>query len=119
VIYAIGGVAGATYRFTSQGASALVDPLTLVGFTTVPLVFGLTVAAALSRRWRWVVPVGILLAAVAGLASIWAMPLQTDLDAPSMIALSLTHLVVAAAAVGGLLLLLRRLPGRRTAASIT
>lgn len=51
----------------------------------------------------WVGTVGVVMAMVLGLGSIWAMPLQTDLDGLSLVVLSLTHVMVTAAAVLALL----------------
>lgn len=104
-LYALGSAAGAGYAFTSQGEPAAVGPLTLAAFTAVPLAIGLATAALLMPRWSSVGRVGIVLAPVLGLGSIWAMPLQTDLDAPSRVTLSLTHVMVTAAAVLALLAL--------------
>ncbi len=105
LIFAIGASVGATYEFTSEGQPARVDTITLVGFTALPLAVGMTIAAILSRLWRWVVPVALFVTLVLGLGSIVAMPLQTDLDAASKTALSLCHVALTLAGVAGLLAL--------------
>ena len=59
VVYAAGRAAGADFTFTSAGTVTQVDALTVVGFTVVPLLLGLTVVArpagggGWSRPWRW------------------------------------------------------------------
>ena len=47
LVHAGGSAAGATYEFTSDAGPARVDILTLMGFTTLPLLIGLAVAALL------------------------------------------------------------------------
>ena len=79
--------------------------LTLAGFTAIPLAVGMTVAAILSRLWKWVVPVALVVTLVLGLGSIVAMPFQTDLDAASKAALSLCHVAMTLTGVAGLLAL--------------
>lgn len=112
-LYGIGSLAGATYNFTSASEPAHVDPFTLVGFTAIPLLLGLTTAAVLSRWWRWAIPAGLVVAPAAAILSIPAMPFAVDLDLMSTLALSSAHLCVGAAAVIGLLAL-RSLPRQPT-----
>ena len=102
---------GATYRFTSQGQPATVDALTLIGFTAVPIGVGMAVAALLPAGWRWVTAAAVTVTIVVEIGSIFAMPLQTDLDAASRIALSLCHVAVTAVTCAGLLAL-RAVRGR-------
>ena len=45
---------------------AQVDALTVAGFSAVPLLVGLTLAAVLSRRWPWVRTAAMVVAPVAG-----------------------------------------------------
>ncbi|MEV0728304.1 DUF6069 family protein [Polymorphospora sp. NPDC050346] len=103
IIYAIGRGAGATYVFTAGGQSTHVEPLTLVGFTAVPLAVGLTAAVLLSRWWHWVIPVALVVAPVLALLSIPAMTLPSDLDTTGKIALALCHVTLAPISVAGLL----------------
>lgn len=107
IAYAAGAAAGGTYEFTSQGSPARVDPGTLVGFTAVPVAIGMAAAALLSRWWRWVLPAALVVAPLVALASIAAMPLQVDLDAPSRIALVAAHAALAPVTAVGLLALRR------------
>ena len=51
LIRTIGQLAGGTFTFTSPTGQAVVDHLTVVGFTIVPLAIGLTLVAVLGRWW--------------------------------------------------------------------
>ncbi|MGC5223040.1 hypothetical protein ACPW96_10630 [Micromonospora sp. DT81.3] len=63
----------------------------------------MTIAALLPVAWRWVTPTALVLTVIAGLGSIVAMPLQTDLDAASALALSLCHVAVTVVTCAGLM----------------
>jgi hypothetical protein len=93
-IYGIGRLAGGTYRFTTSGAPLEVDPVTLVGFSALPLAAGLTLAALLSLRWAWVIPVAMVVAPVLELGSILGMTVPADFDLPSRIALMSCHVAL-------------------------
>ena len=102
LVYAVGGALGATYEFTSNGGPTRVDALTLTGFTAVPLLVGMAVAALLSRWWRWVIPVALVAAPVLAIGSVPFMPLAVDFDTASAVALATAHVVVGAVAAVGL-----------------
>jgi hypothetical protein len=108
VIYGFGRLAGGDFRFTSAGASLEVDPLTLVGFTAVPLALGMTAAALLSLRWRRVNTVALIVGPVLALGSILGMTVPTDFDLASKTALTLCHVALVPVMVAGLLPLRRR-----------
>jgi hypothetical protein len=91
ILYGIGRLAGGSYRFTTSGAPLEVDPLTLAGFSALPLAAGLTVAALLSLRWAWVIPVAMVVAPILELGSIIGMTVPADFDLPSRIALMSCH----------------------------
>jgi len=108
VVYAAGRAAGGRFTFTAPAGPAEVDAATVAGFTAVPLLVGLALAALLARRWAWVVPVALVVAPALALVTIVVMTLPADLDAVSTVTLALCHVVLAPVAV----LALRRLPRR-------
>ena len=108
-VHAAGRAAGGRFTFTAPAGPAVVDAATVAGFTAVPLLVGLTLAAVLARRWAWVVPVALVLAPALALVTVVVMTLPADLDAVSTVTLALCHVVLAPVAV----LALRRLPRRR------
>jgi hypothetical protein len=116
-IHALGRVAGATYRFTAATGPAEVDSLTVLGFTLVPLGIALTLVAVLGRFWGWVFPVALVAGPVLEAGSIFGMPVPTDLDLPSKIALSLCHLVLVPVTLVAVLALRRRYASRSTIGS--
>lgn len=94
LIFAVGRVAGGTFRFTSAGRAAEVDAVTVAGFSALPLAAGLVLVALLGRRWRWVTPVALTVGpALAGL-TILVMTIPADLDLASTVALALCHLTL-------------------------
>jgi hypothetical protein len=116
-IYGIGRLAGGTYRFTTSGAPLEVDPVTLAGFSTLPLAAGLTLAALLSARWTWVIPVAMVVAPVLELGSILGMTVPADFDLPSRIALMSCHAALVPISLVALLAIGRRARVTRRAPS--
>jgi hypothetical protein len=112
LIFAVGRLAGGTYRFTAGGAPAEVDALTVAGFTVVPLAIGLTLAAVLSRRWPKVLLVALVVAPLLALVSVPLLTLPADFDGTSTVALALCHVALAVIAVLALLRLRRLDPHR-------
>lgn len=106
IIYSIGRLAGGDFRFTNAGASLEVDPLTLVGFTIVPLTIGMT-AAALLVRWPWTTTAALVIGPVLALGSIAGMTLPTDFDVTSKVTLALCHAALVPVMIVGLLALRR------------
>lgn len=91
-VYATGRAAGATFDFTAATGPATVDAATVAGFTAVPLLVGLTLAALLGRRWAWVVPAALVIAPVLAVATIFLMTVPADLDTASTVTLACCHL---------------------------
>lgn len=122
VVYSIGRLAGGSYRFTAPTSASAdggagpvvneVDALTVGGFTVVPLLAGLALAAALSRRWPWVLSLALLVAPALALVTIAVMTVPTDLDTVTTVALAACHVVLAVVSVLALLQLRRLHPHR-------
>ncbi|MCA9833836.1 MAG: hypothetical protein KC435_07830 [Thermomicrobiales bacterium] len=110
IIYTIGSIAGGTYDFTNGGKDYHVDPWTLSGFTGIPLLIGLTVAALLSRKWSWVIIVALVIGPLAAVGTIFTMTVPSDLDTTSKIALGAAHVSLGLFAIGGVLALRSRIP---------
>lgn len=108
VIYALGRAAGGTFRFTGSGRAAEVDAVTVAGFTAIPLIAGLVLAATLARRWPGVITLGLVVAPALALGTILLMTLPVDLDTASTIALALCHVTLVPVTVAALLALRRR-----------
>ncbi|SDJ41154.1 DUF6069 family protein [Nonomuraea jiangxiensis] len=104
-IYAVGRALGGDFRFTAQGRPAEVDATTLGGFTVVPLLVGMTLAALLSRIWRPVILVAMVVAPALALVTIPIMTIPADLDEASTITLALCHVALVPVTLAGLLAL--------------
>ena len=113
LIYAVGRLAGGSYRFTAAGTPAEVDALTVGGFTVVPLLAGLTLAALLSLRWPRLVLVALVVAPLLALVTVPLLTLPANFDGASTLALALCHVALAVISVLALLRL-RRLDPHRT-----
>jgi hypothetical protein len=94
VIHAVGRAAGATFDLTTSTGPATVTAVTVAGFTAVPLLVGLTLAALLRRRWSWVVPAALVIAPVLAVATIFVMTIPADLDTASTVTLACCHLAL-------------------------
>jgi hypothetical protein len=110
-IHALGGLAGATYRFAAATGPAEIDALTVFGFTLVPLGVALTLVAVLGRFWKWVFPVALVVGPVLELGSIFGMTLPADLDDVSTLFLALCHVALVPVTVVAVLALRRRSRG--------
>lgn len=108
LVYAVGRAAGGRFVFLSGGQDMRVDALTVGGFTVVPLLLGLTVAAVTARRWPWTIVVGSVVAPLLALVTIPVMTIPAGFDTASTIALSLCHVSLAPISVAGLMGLRRR-----------
>lgn len=115
LVYAVGRLAGGGFGFTTPAGPAEVDALTVGGFTVVPLLLGLTLAALLSLRWPRVLLVALVVAPLLALVTVPLMTLPTDLDGPSTVALATCHVVLAVLSVLALLRLRRLDPHRPVA----
>jgi hypothetical protein len=110
-IHALGGLAGATYRFAAATGPAEIDALTVFGFTLVPLGVALTLVAVLGRFWKWVFPVALVVGPVLELGSVLGMTLPADLDDVSTLFLALCHVALVPVTVVAVLALRRRSRG--------
>ncbi|MBG6224109.1 uncharacterized membrane protein YhaH (DUF805 family) [Arthrobacter sp. CAN_A2] len=104
-IFFLGGLAGASYAFTSPAGPATVAAVVVVAFTIIPLALGLTVVAVTRRWWPGVVTVALIVAPILEIGTIFALTLPADFDGPSTIALALCHVALVPVTV----LALRRL----------
>ena len=111
VLYALGRAAGGSFRFTSGGAPAEVDAVTVAGFSAVPLLLGLTAVALLAPRFGWVRTAALVAGPVLAVGTVLLMTLPADLDAISTVTLALCHLSL----VPILVLAVRALTGERRA----
>lgn len=103
-IYAVGGLAGASFRF--PGADGAVIPWFVVAaFSAVPLAIALTLVALLAPRWPWVGTAAVVAAPVLALVSIPLMPVPVGFDTATTVALSAMHVVVGAAGAIGVVAL--------------
>ena len=91
VIRTIGALAGGSFAFTAATGPAVVDHLTVVGFTIIPLAIGLTAVAVLGRWWGWVFTVAMVVAPVLELGSILGMTVPADFDLTSKLTLAACH----------------------------
>jgi len=93
-VYAFGRALGGTFTFTSPTGGAHVDPLTLIGFTAVPLTLGLAVLALVGRWWKGAFLLALVVAPVLELGSILIMTVPTDLDPISKLTLATCHVAL-------------------------
>ena len=107
-ITSIGRAAGGTFVFTSPTGPAFVDPITVAGFTVLPLGVALTAVALLSLKWRWVIPAAMVAGPVLELGSIVGMTLPADFDVASKVSLALCHVALVPVTLVALELLRRR-----------
>lgn len=104
-VHAAGRALGGDFRFTAAGGPAEVDATTLAGFTAVPLFIGMTLVALLSRVWRGVIPVAMVVAPALALLTIPVMTIPADLDDTSTVTLALCHIALVPVTLTGLLAL--------------
>ena len=101
-VYGVGRLLGGSYRFTSPMGPSEVSAPVVAGFTAVPLVVGLVLAALLAR-WRWVIVVALVVAPVLALGTIVLATLPADFDTVSTAALALCHVTLVPISVVALL----------------
>jgi hypothetical protein len=94
ILYGIGRAAGGTFRFTASGGPAVVDGITVVAFSVVPLLVGLVAVALLARFGGWVIRTALVVGPLLAIATIALMTLPADLDTTSTVTLALCHLVL-------------------------
>lgn len=90
---------------SSKAETYHIDPLSLSGFTGIPLLAGLTLTALMARRWRGVIPVALVVGPLAAIGTIFSMTVPADLDTVSTTALAATHVAVGVFAIVGTLTL--------------
>jgi len=98
-LYGLGRMLGRSFAFTGPAGPAEVDAAPVAGFTLMPLLVGLLLAALLSVRWPRVLSVAMVVAPVLALGTVPVMTLPVDLDGVSTAALALCHLVLAPVSV--------------------
>lgn len=113
ILYGVGRAAGGTFRFTSSSGPAVVDGVTVVAFSVVPLLVGLVAVALLARFGGWVIRTALVVGPFLAVATIALMTLPADLDATSTVTLALCHLVL----VPVIIVAVRALGRRATTAS--
>jgi Family of unknown function (DUF6069) len=94
LVYTIGTILGGSFEFVSAAGPATVDALTVAGFTAIPLAAGLSLVAALGRRWRWVFPAALVIAPLLEIGSILIMTIPAGFDLISALTLAVCHLVL-------------------------
>ncbi|MFI7540021.1 DUF6069 family protein [Actinoplanes sp. NPDC049599] len=111
ILYAVGRAAGGTFRFTSSGAAATVDGVTVAAFGAVPLLVGLVAVALLSPLGEGVVRTALVVGPLLAIGTIALMTVPTDLDVTSKVTLAFCHVTLVP-----IILVAVRALGRRTAA---
>lgn len=94
LVYAVGRLAGGEFTFTREGSSTRVDPVTVAGFSAVPLGVGLLLVAALVGRFPWIATVASVVAPVLAVVTVFVMTIPVDLDAMSTVTLAACHLLL-------------------------
>jgi len=108
LVYAAGRAAGGTFRFTSAGAPAEVDAVTVAGFSAVPLLAGLAAVALLAPRAPWVVRAALVAGPLLAVATIAVMTVPADFDTTSTVTLALCHLTLVPITIAAVLAIGRR-----------
>lgn len=107
LIHTVGAASGATYEFTTAGAPAKVDTLTVAGCTALPLLVGLAAAATPRRPLGTCDPAAIIIGPAVALGSIAVMLVPADLVRSSQIPLALCHTMLVPVTIAGPLLIRR------------
>jgi len=94
ILYGAGRAAGGSFRFTSSGAPAVVDAVTVAGFSAVPLLLGLLAVALLAPLGAWVTRTALIVGPLLAVGTIALMTLPADFDTTSKVTLALCHLVL-------------------------
>lgn len=92
LVYAVGRLAGGSFTFTREGSSMEVDPVTVAGFSAVPLGVGLLLVAALVGRVPWIATVASVVAPLLAVVTVFVMTIPVDLDSVSTVTLAACHL---------------------------
>ncbi|RKR86644.1 hypothetical protein BDK92_0887 [Micromonospora pisi] len=108
-VYAVGRALGGAFTYPQNGTTTQVDSVSITFMSLVPLGFGLTLVAALSRMWSTVIPIARVATPVLAVATIAVMTIPAGFDTTSTVSLAAMHLTIIPAA----LLSLNALPRRR------
>lgn len=108
-VHAAGRAFGGSFRFTSASGPAQVDAATVAGFTALPLLVGLTLAALLGRRWPRMILVAQVVAPTLAISTIFVMTLPADFDHVSTLTLASCHVVLVPVSILTLLRLQNRI----------
>lgn len=98
VIWLIGEAAGGSFTTVDGGTTMDVAPGGVITLSAVPMAIGLTAAALLAYKWVGVLRPAAAIGSVLSLATI-GLTVTTDFDTPSMVALSIMHVVLVPALV--------------------
>ncbi|GAA4244842.1 DUF6069 family protein [Dactylosporangium darangshiense] len=113
VIYAIGRALGGAFTYQQNGTAVLVEPVAVTFMSLAPLVFGLGLVAALSRKWPATIRVARIVAPILAVATIAVMTVPAGFDTTSALSLAAMHLALIPASLLALNALPRG-PGRAT-----
>ncbi|MEV6924470.1 DUF6069 family protein [Dactylosporangium sp. NPDC051485] len=91
-VYAIGRALGGAFTYRQNGADVRVDPVAVTVMSLVPLVSGLGLVAALSRKWPAAILVARIAAPALAVATIAVMTIPAGFDTTSAVSLAAMHL---------------------------
>jgi hypothetical protein len=95
-VFGVGRLAGGSFLFTAPNIGpTTVDPVTVAGFSAVPLGLGLLIITALARPLPWTVPVASVVAPVLAVVTIALMTVPADFDVVSTVTLAACHVTLA------------------------
>ncbi|MGW0184068.1 DUF6069 family protein [Nocardia sp. NPDC003345] len=93
VIWLIGVAAGGSFELTENGETYSVAPGGVLILSAVPMAVGLTAAALLAYRWTGALRTAAIIGSVLTLGTL-ARTWTSDFDGPSMVALTVMHVVL-------------------------
>lgn len=99
VIYAISRGAGARFTYDQSGTATRVDALAITLLSVVPLAVGLTLVAAIARRWPAILTAARIIAPALAVFTIGLMTIPAHFDSASTLSLAAMHLVLVPAAL--------------------
>ncbi|MBF6211765.1 hypothetical protein IU433_16255 [Nocardia puris] len=98
VIWLIGEAAGGSFTTVDGDTTIDVAPGGVIVLSAVPMAIGLTAAALLAYKWVGALRLAAVIGSALSLATI-GLTVTTDFDTPSMVALSVMHVVLVPALV--------------------
>jgi len=93
-IYAIGRALGGAFTYKQNGTNVRVDQVAVTFMSLVPLVFGLGLVAALSRKWPAAILVARIAAPTLAVVTIAVMTIPAGFDTTSAVSLAAMHLAI-------------------------